>query len=130
MQEKWKSLLPYLEKYVGKKSLKEMSEVLNVEKEELRQFLHRSRRFHVIEENNLAYRTIKERFIYPEYFTPTKRFYKATGMGQRRWYIVYKGEKPITGKEFAALVKHLQINKRELTNSLQLQLELWDNDVL
>jgi hypothetical protein len=68
---------------------------------------------------------VTSKFTYPEYFQPTKQFFQATGIRQRRWWQLYKGEKPMTGREFTAVVHHLKVNDKELVQSLQL--DLFDN---
>lgn len=127
MQQKWKELLPYLEKYVNEKTLEEMSQELKLDKEELRLFLHRYRKFRIVDKNNLALRLITAKFIYPEYFTPTAQFFRATGIRRKRWWQLYKGEKKMTGKEFSAVYHHLKIDDKELVKGLQL--ELFENGI-
>jgi hypothetical protein len=67
-------------------------------------------------------RLITSKFTYPEYFSPTKQFFESTGIRQRRWWQLYKGEKKMTGKEFSAVVHHLKITDKQITGSLQLKL--------
>ncbi len=121
MHEKWTKHLPYLTEYVGKKSLSEMATQLEVQPEELRLFLHRSRRFSIVKEN-IALRIITAKFTYPEYFMPTKQFFKSTGIRQRRWWQLYKGEKKITEKEYKAVCDHLQIDRKTAMQVRQLEL--------
>lgn len=122
MQEKWRKHLPYLEANVEKKTLQEMAEELNEKKEDLRLFLHRSRHFKVNRDDNLIIRLLTVKFTYPEYFTPTKQFFVATGIKQRRWWQLYKGEQRATGKELSAVVRHLKVNEKEIQGWLQLDL--------
>lgn len=124
MHEKWKKHLPYLTEYVGTKSLSEMALALGVKQEELRLFLHRSRRFNTDNTQNVTIRIITSKFIYPEYFMPTKQFFTAVGIRQRRWWQLYKGERQITEKEYRAVCSHLQI---DLKIAMQVrQLEIFD----
>ena len=52
----------------------------------------------------LAYEVVKLKFVHPEYFRPTKKFYRAVGLSQRQWWSAYRGKqnspKPNT-KHFA-----------------------------
>lgn len=122
MHEKWKKHLPYLNENVGTKTLDEMAKELNLEKEELRLFLHRSRRFKIRQDDNLVLRLLTVKFVYPEYFTPTKRFFTETGIRQGRWWQLYRGDRKPTNRELSAVVKHLKVNTKEIDNWLQLDL--------
>lgn len=65
--------------------------------------------------------------MYDEYFTPTRRFFDATGIRSRRWWQLYRGEKKMTEREYVALVKHLQISHKEALDVRQL--DLFDNEL-
>lgn len=65
---------------------------------------------------------LKLKFRHPEEFTPTRAFYKETGIGQRRWWDLYYGRKSITGKEYAAVAEYLGITIQEALESRQLEL--------
>lgn len=122
MQEKWKQKLPYIEQNISKKTLQEMAEELNVENKELRLFLHHHRKFKVSTKCNLVIRLLTEIVKYPEYFQPTQQFYKATGIGQRRWWQLYKGEKRITEREYRAICNHLKVDNKMALNVRQLDI--------
>lgn len=127
MQKKWKEHIKYLETNVEKKSLEQMANELKVEKEELRLFLHFNRKFKVNRKDNLVIRVLTELVVYPEYFTPTKRFYRETGIGQRRWYQLYKGEKRITEREYKAFCNHMKVDSKTAMNCRQL--DLFENEL-
>ena len=112
MHEKWTKHLDYLTENVGKKQLSQMAVELGVKQEELRLFLHRSRRFSTDNSENVTIRIITAKFIYPEYFMPTKQFFTAVGIRQRRWWQLYKGERKITEREYRAVCSHLQIDHK------------------
>lgn len=65
---------------------------------------------------------LKLKFKHPEDFTPTRAFYKETGIGQRRWWDLYYGRKPITGKEYTAVAEYLGVTIQEAIESRQLEL--------
>jgi len=67
-------------------------------------------------------RLITVKFTYPEYFTPTKQFFDSTGIRQRRWWQIYKGERSATGKELHAVVRHLKVIDKDVQSWLQLDL--------
>jgi len=122
MHEKWKKHLPYLLEHVKSKSPAEMATELKVSEKDLKLFLHRYRLFDINLNKNLALRIITAKFTYPEYFEPTKQFFECTGIGQRRWWLLYKGKKEMTGKEFHAVVTHLKVSDKEVFAGLQLDL--------
>ena len=122
MHKIWKDRLPYLDQNVGVKKLPEMAEELGVNQEELRLFLHRSRRFKVYSKDNLTIRLITSKFTFPEYFMPTKQFFQLTGIRQGRWWQLYKGERKITEKEYSAICRHLKITGKEAMDVRQLDL--------
>lgn len=104
------------------KTLEELASELKVDKEDLRLFLHRYRKFKVNRKNNLCIRLLEEKFTYPEYFMPNERFYDATGIRQRRWWQIYKGEKTMTEIEYISVCKHLRIDKHTAMNIRQLDI--------
>ena len=87
---------------------------------ELKLFLHRYRIFPKTENRNLALEIIELKFLYPEYFTPTRTFFNATGIGQRRWWQLYRGDKRMTELEYKAISDHLEISLQEAFEVRQL----------
>ena len=127
MYDKWNKHLDFLKANVGKMSTESMAETLKVKPYELHLFLHRKRLFKINERRNLCIKLIRYKFVHEEYFTPTVRFFDATGIRSRRWWQIFKGEKQMTEKEYNAVIKHLQIS---LTKSQELrQLDLFDNEL-
>ena len=120
MHEKWRKHLPFLEKNVGRMTQEEMARELKVDLTELKLFLHRYRIFPETEDRNLAQEIIALKFIYPEYFTPTRTFFNVTGIGQRRWWQLYRGDKKMTESEYKAITEHLEISLQEAFEIRQL----------
>lgn len=71
---------------------------------------------------NLLVELLKIRFKNLEDFTPSRAFYKETGVGQRRYWDLYFGRKSITGDEYAAIANYLGVTVREAIESRQLSL--------
>jgi len=120
MHKKWRKHLPFLEKNVGRMTQEEMARELKVDLTELKLFLHRYRIFPETEDRNLAQEIIALKFIYPEYFTPTRTFFNVTGIGQRRWWQLYRGDKKMTESEYKAITEHLEISLQEAFEIRQL----------
>ena len=87
---------------------------------DLKLFLHRNRIFPKTEERSLAKELITLKFIYPEYFSPTRNFFEVTGIGQRRWWQLYRGEKKMTETEYMAVAEHLKVSLQEAFEARQL----------
>lgn len=79
---------------------------------------------------NLLLEMLKIKFRHPEDFTPTRLFYKETNINQRRYWDLYFGRKPITGKEYAAVAEYLGVTVQEAFDSRQLDLFEEDKDVV
>jgi len=71
---------------------------------------------------NLLMALLKIKFRHPEDFSPTRMFYRETGIGQRRYWDLYFGRKPITGKEYSAVAEYFGITVTESIESRQLEL--------
>lgn len=71
---------------------------------------------------NLLMALLKIKFRHPEDFSPTRMFYRETGIGQRRYWDLYFGRKPITGKEYSAVAEYFGITVTESIGSRQLEL--------
>ncbi|WP_315359274.1 XRE family transcriptional regulator [Prevotella nigrescens] len=71
---------------------------------------------------NLLMALLKIKFRHPEDFSPTRMFYRETGIGQRRYWDLYFGRKPITGKEYSAVAEYFGITVTEGIESRQLEL--------
>ena len=71
---------------------------------------------------NLLIRLLQTRFRHLEDFTPSKHFYQETGITPKRFWAIYRGGKPIKGKEYAAIAEYFDISIREALESRQLHL--------
>lgn len=71
--------------------------------------------------NNLLVELISLR-INPHYFKPTRDFFDHTGIGQKRFYQLFRGEKNITPAEYMAVAKELNVSLQEAFDARQLEL--------
>jgi len=125
MHEKWTNNLPYIIENIRIKTPDQMAEELGCKVSELNLFLLRERLFIIKNENNHILRLLRKKIIYPEYFSPTARFYKATGIRRRRFWMLYRGEAVPTADELKAIARHLEISADEVIDWLQFELELF-----
>lgn len=115
--------ISFVKDNLGKLSFEQMGRELNRSAMSVRLFVLRNRLtvgFQV--RRNVLMEMLKMKFRHPEDFTPTRAFYKETGINQRRWWDLYYGRKPITGKEYAAVADYLGVTIQEALDSRQLNL--------
>lgn len=113
----------FVKNNLGKLSFEQMGRALNRSAMSVRLFVLRNRLTVglQVKRNNLM-EMLKIKFRHPEDFTPTRAFYTETGINQRRWWDLYYGRKPITGKEYAAVADYLGVTIQEAFDSRQLDL--------
>lgn len=113
----------YIQQSLGKVSFEDMAAYLGRSPMSVRLFVLRRRMTPgPLVKRNLLMKMLKLKFRHPEEFTPTRAFYKETGIGQRRWWDLYYGRKSITEKEYAAVAEYLGITIQEALESRQLEL--------
>lgn len=127
MHRRNKELYSYINKNISRKTPEQMAQEMKMEVLQLKRFLHRYKMVSDKNQRNLAYRIIKAKFIHPEYFCPTRKFFIETGIGQRRWGLLFTGREKMSGDEFKRVVEHLKLDKRELNSTLNL--ELFNDDI-
>lgn len=107
----------------GKMTLAELSRHVNRSELAVQLFLHRQRI--VVGQTvkrNLIQEILKLKFGHPEYFTPTKAFYKLVGINQVRWWNLYYGRKQVTQDEYLAIATHFNVSLQEAFNARQLNI--------
>ena len=113
----------FVKNNLGKLSFEQMGRALNRSAMSVRLFVLRNRLTVGLQvKRNLLMEMLKIKFRHPEDFTPTRAFYTETGINQRRWWDLYYGRKPITGKEYAAVADYLGVTVQEAFDSRQLDL--------
>lgn len=113
----------FVKNNLGKLSFEQMGRALNRSAMSVRLFVLRNRLTVGLQvKRNLLMEMLKIKFRHPEDFTPTRAFYTETGINQRRWWDLYYGRKPITGKEYAAVADYLGVTIQVAFDSRQLNL--------
>lgn len=72
--------------------------------------------------NNLMLIILQTAFVHSEYFTPTRAFYDAVKIGQKRWWAIYKGVRKATDEECMRVALHLNVDLTELLANRQMEL--------
>lgn len=109
--------------HAGTLSPEEIAKELHKTATAVKLFMHRKRIFptgKVV--RNLVLELLTVKFTNPEYFTPTRNFYDAVKMSQKRWWETYYGRSPLTSEEYERLSKHFGIELDGITGSGQLSL--------
>lgn len=115
--------ISFVKDNLGKLSFEQMGRALNRSAMSVRLFVLRNRLTVGLQvKRNILMEMLKIKFRHPEDFTPTRAFYVETGINQRRWWDLYYGRKPITGKEYAAVADYLGVTIQEAFDSRQLDL--------
>ena len=113
----------YVRQHLGKVSLADMAAHLDRSSMSVRLYILRNRlTVGRTVKRNLLFAMLKIKFRHPEDFSPTRTFYKETGIGQRRYWDLYFGRKAITDKEYAAVAEYLGVTIQEAVESRQLEL--------
>ena len=124
----WSQHEYYVRTYIGRRSNQQIADHLGVRLYDLEQFIHRERIFRIrTEPKNLAYEVVKMKFVHPEYFKPTRRFYRAIGMTQRQWWAAYRGERQLTEEQYLKLAEHLGVSLPEAFELRQVSLNFADD---
>lgn len=114
----------YLKANFGKVSLREIAAHLGKTEMAVRLYALRHRygdKYQLVKENRLK-NLLQSRFKHIEDFTPSRTFYKETGINQVRYWDIFFGRKAITAKEYAAVADYFGITVGEAFESMQLEL--------
>ncbi len=104
------------------KTVPEIALELEVPEFDLKQYLHRTRLFVIdSQKRNLANEIIMIYTRgYPDYFKPGRNFFISTGIRQKRWWALYRGEMRMTEDEYKSVTTHLGITLQEAFEARQL----------
>ena len=119
-----KQQIDYLSENYGKVSLERMAAYLGKTEMAVRLYALRHRlgeKYQLVKENRLK-NLLQSRFKHIEDFTPSRSFYKETGINQMRYWDMFFGRKAITAKEYAAVADYFGITVGEAFESMQLEL--------
>lgn len=123
-QGKWTNAeKKFVTENVGKLSLQDMATRIKRSPVAVKMFILRNR----IDIGNKVHRNIlqeilKIKFVHPEYFKPTRAFYKTVNITQTRFWDLYYGRASITQQEYIAITTHLGITFEEAFEARQLNL--------
>lgn len=113
----------YVKRNLGKVSLEDMASHLGRSPMSVRLYILRNRlTVGRTVKRNLLIAMLKMKFRHPEDFSPSRAFYKETGIGQRRYWDLYFGRKAITFREYKAVAEYLGLTVNEAFESRQLKL--------
>ena len=113
----------YIRQHYGRVSLENMAAQLGRSSMAVRLYILRNRMTTGrTVKRNLLVELLRIKFRHIEDFSPTRAFYQETGIGQRRYWDLFFGRKPITGKEYTAVAEYLGVTVQKAFESRQLEL--------
>lgn len=122
MHEKWLRHIDFIRENIDSMTFEDMADAIGVSTYNLKLFLHQNKIFRKQAHRNLLLEMLTLKFGKPEYFHPNKEFYKAVGIGQRRFWQLYRGEKAVTEKEYQNLALHFGVSLKDAFEMRQLSL--------
>lgn len=115
----------YVRQNLGRESFRSMADYLGRSEMSVRLYVLRKKYPPLgvpLVRRNLFIALLKMRFKNLEDFTPSRAFYRETGIGQRRFGDLYYGRKAITGEEYKKVADYFGITVREVMESRQMLL--------
>jgi hypothetical protein len=113
----------FLFSHLEKLDISQIARELGKTEQAVRLFLLRRRiRPKTVVKNNLVLIIIKTAFAGPEYFKPTRAFYEAVKIGQKRWWSLYTGTVRATDEECLRVARHLNVDMKDLFENRQTEL--------
>lgn len=85
-------------------------------------YMHRNRLAIANVENSHIWAILKVKFIHPEYFSPTKEFYRTVKINPKRWWDICYGRKKCTTEEYLSVAIHFGLSLEEAFKTRQLTL--------
>lgn len=83
--------------------------------------MHRERQNpKAVVKDNVLLRILTAKFSNPSLFTPNKEFYRSINIGQKRFWMIYKGIEKLTGEECLRICNYLELPYTNFVDSLQL----------
>ena len=96
---------------------------VNIKIHRLRLPVKKGGRLKELVSRNIVHEMLTQRIGSPETFRPTREFLERVGMGQKRFWQLYRGEKNITRSEYLALTKEWNITLEDAFEMGQLNIE-------
>ena len=122
MHKKWREHIKFITEHIDTKTPDEIAEEIGVPAYNLKLFLLQNRIFPAQTARNLLLEILTLKFVKPDYFMPTKQFYRETGIRQRRFWQLYRGERKLTEIEYQNLVLHFNVSLDDAFEVRQLSL--------
>lgn len=117
-EEDWLYLNMYL------KTMPELCAYLQRSENAIKLKMHRERQNpKAIVKDNVLLRILRAKFSDPSLFTPNKEFFRAVKIGQKRFWMIYKGLEKLTGEECQRVCGHLGMKYTDYVDCLQLTFE-------
>ena len=108
---------------LGKLDFFQIGQLIGKSELAVKLFVHRKRISYTskVKTNHLL-ALLKLKFGHPEYFNPTKNFFRAVGITQMRYWALYRGECTISSEEYKSIREHFELPAEDVIKSRQLDL--------
>ena len=118
----------YVFKHIHDKPLPQIAKDVGRTQRALNLFLHRYRNDPRLcfNRNNLLMQVLKRKFKDVACFTPTRSFFIAIQMGQKRYWAIYKGVEVIKEDELKRIANYFEVSMEGLFEARQI--ELFENE--
>ena len=124
MQPWTKSQKNYLFDNLNKKSISQIAEGVHKSEMAVNLYLHRHRNDPRLnsKKHNLLIMLLEKKFKDVAFFTPTRKFFDAVVIGQKRYWAMFKGIEPITDEELVRIAEYLDFPLEDIYEIRQLKL--------
>lgn len=111
-------------KHIHKKQLPQIAKDVNRTERALNLFLHRNRHDPRLSDNknNLLIKLLSKKFKDVACFTPTRSFFTAVRIGQKRYWSLYKGLEIITEEELIRIAAYFEVTLEDVFEIRQTKL--------
>ena len=113
----------YVFKHLHKKTLSQIARDIARTERALNLFLHRNRHDPRISvKSNLLIQVLSLKFKDIACFTPTRSFFDAVQIGQKRYWSIFKGNEIVTEDEIKRIAHYLEVSLDDIYQVRQLEL--------
>ena len=108
---------------LGKLDISDIAKLVGKSERAVKQYLRRNRiSYRPVVKVNIVLELIELAYKYPEYFTPTTRFFHEVGISRIRFWRLYRGEARPTQEEYSIIREHLGVNPERVFEGRQMNL--------
>lgn len=112
----------FLLENLDKMTIKELAKTLHRTELAIKLYIHFQRIKKSDCKRNLLLEILTQKFVHPENFRTTRSFFKTVGISQVRFWKLYRGDTPVSEKEYIALIRYFNVDLLDAFEARQLKL--------